>query len=175
MVSRFHMPRRTWFDWSVLASVLLAHLGYWGGSAALAVVALVRQARGEAAPSGDELMRTSESWPPLDLPSWPFWVSTPLLVVAVERTVRATAFPSSWSPTVTAVFALLGGVDGLLFAVAFLETPEWPRDSVIPGTVLCLAGIVGLCNVLVRHVLSAAIRRTAAQPTYKRHVSRSER
>jgi hypothetical protein len=175
MVSRFPMPRRTWFDWLVFASVFLAHLGYWGGSAVFAVVALVRQAHGEPAPSGDELMRTSESWPPLDLPSWPFWVSMPLLVVAVARTVRATAIPSSWSPTVTAVFALLGGVDGLLFAVAFLDTPEWPRDSVIPGTVLCIAGIVGLCNVLVRHVLSAAIRRPAAQHSRKHHVSRSER
>jgi hypothetical protein len=175
MVSRFPMPRRTWFDWMVFASVFLAHLGYWGGSAVFAVVALVRQAHGEPAPSGDELMRTSESWPPLDLPSWPFWVSMPLLVVAVARTVRATAIPSSWSPTVTAVFALLGGVDGLLFAVAFLDTPEWPRDSVIPGTVLCIAGIVGLCNVLVRHVLSAAIRRTAAQHSREHHVSRSER
>ena len=122
-MSRFRLPRRTRFDWSVFASVVLAHLGYWGGGAGLAVVALVRQAHGNAAPSGDELMQTSENWPPLDLPSWPFWVSTPLLVVAVARTVRAKAFPSSWSPSVTAGFALLGGVDGLLFAVAFLDTP----------------------------------------------------
>ena len=98
-----------------------------------------------------------------------------MLVVAVARTVRATAIPSSWSPTVTAVFALLGGVDGLLFAVAFLDTPEWPRDSVIPGTVLCIAGIVGLCNVLVRHILSVGARRTEAQPSWKRRVARSER
>jgi hypothetical protein len=175
MVSRFHVPRRTWFDWSVFASLFLAHLGYWGGSAGLAVVALVRYVHGEAAPPGDELMRTSAGWPPIDLPSWPFWVSAPLLVVAVARTVRATAVVSSWSPTVTAVFALLGGVDGLLFAVAFLDTPEWPRDSVIPGTVLCIAGIVGLCTVLVRRVLGAGARRTAVQSSCQRHVSWSEK
>lgn len=169
MVSRFKTPRRSWFDWSVFASVLMAHLGYWGGSAVFAVLTLVRAAHGEAAPPGDALMRTSENWPPMILPSWPFWVAAPLLVVGVVRAVRGTSSPSvTWPPAMVSAFALLAGIDGLLFALAFIDTPGWPRDSIVPGAGLCLVGALGLGSVFKRDVLSRRTRASAERLRYRR-------
>jgi len=170
------LRRRTWFDWAVIASGVVPHFHYWGGGAALGVVALFRLAHGDAAPPSNELMQTHDGWPPVILPSWPFWVSMPLLLAGVVCSARGSTWPATTlQPWLASSFALFAGAAGVLFALAFLGTPAWPRDSVIPGSVVCLTGAVGLCTVLMRHVMSADARRTAAQSSFKRHVSRSDR
>ena len=168
--------RRTWFDWVIIVSGVVPHLHYWGGGAALGIVALFRLAHGDAAPPSDELMQTHDGWPPVLLPSWPFWVSTPGLLAGVVLSLRGSTWPASTlQPWLASSFALFAGADGLLFALAFLGTPEWPRDSFIPGSVVCLAGAVGLGAVLVRRGRPVGPRANQAQSSWKRRVARSER
>ena len=168
--------RRTWFDWVIIVSGVVPHLQYWGSGAALGIVALFRLAHGDAAPPSDEIMQTHERWPPLILPSWPFWVSMPLLLTGVLRSLRASSWPATTlQPWLVSSLALFAGADGVLFALAFLGTPEWPRDSFIPGSVVCLAGAVGLGAVLVKRGRPLSPRPNHAQHSRKRHVSRSER
>lgn len=168
--------RRTWFDWAIIVSGVVPHLQYWGSGAALGIVALFRLAHGDAAPPSDEIMQTHDLWPPVILPSWPFWVSMPLLLAGVVRSLRASTWPTTtMQPWLASSFALFAGADGVLFALAFLGTPEWPRDSFIPGSVACLAGAVGLGVVVVRRGRPVRPGGNRAQPLRKRHASRSER
>lgn len=152
MVKPEEAKRRTWFYWAVLACGVVPHVVYWGGGAAFGVVALVRLARGDDFPPSDRIMQTHENWPPGILPSWPFWVVAPALVVGVilsvgnQRVFRAT----SVEPWLVSSFAFFAGADALLMAMAYLDTPEWPRDSLVPGAVLTLVGLVGLGAAVVR-------------------------
>jgi hypothetical protein len=168
--------RRTWFDWVIIVSGVVPHFLYWGGGAVLGIVALVRLAHGDAAPPSDEIMQTHDHWPPMILPSWPFWVSMPLLLAGVLGSLRASTRPAvTLQPWLASSFALFAGADGVLFALAFLGTPEWPRDSVIPGSVVSLAGAVGLGVVLVQRGSPVRPPDNHAQLSGTRHVSRSER
>jgi hypothetical protein len=175
-VKRLPSRPRTWFDWVIIVSGIVPHLEYWGSGAALGIVALFRLAHGDAAPPSDELMQTHDRWPPVILPSWPFWVSMPLLLAGVVRSLRGSTWPTTTlQPWLASSFALFAGADGVLFALAFLGTPEWPRDSFIPGSVVCLAGAVGLGVVLVQRGCPIRPRGDQAEPSRKRHVFRSER
>jgi hypothetical protein len=143
---------RTWFSWAVFACGVVPHVVYWGGGAVFGVVAIVRLAHGESAPPSDSIMQTHENWPPVILPSWPFWIAAPALVVGVIRSldIRGISRTNSLQPWLVSSFALFAGADALLMAIAYLETPEWPRDSLVPGAVLTLTGLVGLGAVVVK-------------------------
>ena len=159
MVKGRRHSRRSWFDWAVFVSGVTPHFVYWGSGAVLGIVALVRLAHGEPAPPYDALMQTDDDWPPVILPSWPFWASMPMLVIGVARS-RAFGLgrrESSWQPWLVPSLALFAGADGILFALAFWETPEWPRDSAVPGVILMMTGVVGLTALVVR--VFAATRR----------------
>ena len=141
-----------WFYWAVFVCGVVPHVVYWGGGAGFGVVALVRLAQGEAAPPSESIMQTHENWPPIILPSWPFWVVAPVLITGVIRTLRSRrgSGVTSVPPWLVSSFALFAGADALLMAIAYVETPEWPRDSFVPGAVLTLSGLIGLAAVALR-------------------------
>lgn len=111
-----------------------------------AIIAIVRMLRDEPAPRPDDLMLSSPGWPPFITPSFPFWVSLPLLLGMACLTIwRPRMIGDAYRSGFVAMYLGLSSAWSLLFAFSFSGTSEWPRDSVIPGVVMLAACIVVAC------------------------------
>jgi len=111
-----------------------------------AVIALVRILRDEPAPRPDDLMLSSPGWPPFITPSFPFWVSLPLLLGMAFVTIwRPRMIGHAYRSGFVAMYLGLSGGWSLLFAFSFPGTSEWPRDSIIPGVVMLAACVLVTC------------------------------
>jgi hypothetical protein len=123
------------------ASVVIPCWTYFIPRLLLLCMALNRTLRGRPSPYEGDVMETSPGWPPFIAPSFPFWLSLPLLLVlAVLAVARPSVLVGAFKPGFIAAYLVLSATWALLFAASFSGTSAWHRDSAVPGVVLLGAG-----------------------------------
>jgi hypothetical protein len=130
----------------------------------LLCIALRQTLRGRPSPYEGDIMSTSPGWPPVVVSTLPFWFCLPaFLFLAVMAVVQPKVLGAAFQPVFVAAYLGSGAMWSFLFAFSFSSTEAWPRDSVVPGLILLLAGLI-VAFVAIARVLRSAWQRSRSQP-----------
>jgi len=130
----------------------------------LLCIALRQTLRGRPSPYEGDIMTTSPGWPPVIVSTLPFWFCLPaFLFLAVMAVVQPKVLGAAFRPAFVAAYLGSGAMWSFLFASSFSSTDAWPRDSVVPGLILLLAGLI-VAIIAIARALRSAWQRSRSQP-----------
>jgi tryptophan-rich sensory protein len=139
---------------------MLPALTFLGARLVLLCIALSYTTRGQESPFEGDVMWTSPGWPPFIVSSLPFWVALPLLLgLAAVVIWRPRGLSHAYRSGFVAFYLGMSGAWSILFSLSFWETPEWPRDSLVPGLIELVACVVVAVVGLTRLIGALAERR----------------
>lgn len=140
--------------------MILPGLTFMGTRLVLLCTALSYTTRGRPSPYEGHVMWSSPGWPPFIVPSLTFWISLPLLLgLAAVVIWRPHGLSDAYRSGFVALYLGLSGTWSILFSLSFWGTPEWPRDSFIPGSIELVACVVVAVVGLTRLVRGIVERR----------------
>lgn len=166
MSGRHQGPRNRSDDLSRLlgglasVGIVLPGLTYLGTGLVFTCIALSSTIRGRTSPFEGDVMSTSPGWPPFIVPSVTFWISLPLLLALAALVIwRPQGLSDALRSGFVALYLGLSGCWSVVFSLSFWGTPEWPRDSFVPGLIELVAAVAVAVVGLTRLVGASVGRR----------------